>query len=222
LDAIDPSENFRRDFASIEANGNRLYSHYDQVLKWSRVFLLGESFTNFRGNCLNMAILYPMERIFEDYVGSKIKRQYPDFEVSLQDRIHFLVENHKGTKRFRIRPDIVMRKNGVVHHVLDTKWKVLDQSASGINYNISQADMYQLYAYGKKYRTDFIRHPRLVLIYPKNPSFDKPLHFEYENDMELWAVPYDLEGDGLEIPEILKETLLSERQTKDPIFIVVT
>jgi len=204
FDPIDMSTNHQKDFISIDTTGNRLYSHYDQVLKWSRVFLLGESFTNFKGSCLNMAILFPMERIFEDFVGSRIKRQYPDFEVSLQDRTHFLVEQHGGMKKFRIRPDIVMRKNGAVRYVLDTKWKEVDQSATGSNYNIRQADMYQLYAYGKKYKTDTAEQSALVLIYPKNPGFSKSLHFTYENRMELWAVPYDLENVLLEIPELLE------------------
>jgi 5-methylcytosine-specific restriction enzyme subunit McrC len=199
LDAIDASENHHHDFAVIDSFGNRLYSHYDQIIKWSRVFLLGESFTNFRGKCLNMAILYPMEKIFEDYVGSKIKKQFADYEVSLQDRTHHLVENHNGMKKFSIRPDIVIRNSGIVQQVLDTKWKIIDQNATGPNYKISQADMYQLYAYGKKYKAVTSNPPRLILIYPKNENFTKPLQFFYENEMELVAVPYDLEEDRVEI-----------------------
>ncbi len=201
FDSIEPSENLVRDMASIESGGNRLYSHYDQVLKWSRVFLMGESFTNFKGKCLNMAILYPMERIFEDYVGARMKSRYPDDDISLQDRSHYLVEQHQGARKFRIRPDIVIRRGGSVHSVLDTKWKEIDRLASAANYNISQADMYQLYAYGKKYRTLTKGHPKLLLIYPRNNKFVEPLHFQYEDGMELWATPYDLEGDMVEIPQ---------------------
>ena len=200
FESIDASDNFIRDLWAIESGSNRLYSHYDQVLKWSRVFLMGESFTNFKGKSLNMAILYPMEKIFEDYVGARIKSQNPDDDVSLQDRSHFLVEQHQGTRRFRIRPDIVVRRGGSVHYVLDTKWKEIDGSASLANYNISQADMYQLYAYGKKYRTPETGHPKLVLIYPRNPHFIEPLKFLYEDTMELFAIPWDLEEDSMVIP----------------------
>ena len=45
---------------------------------------------------------------------------------------------------------------------MDTKWKRLNQSAK-TNYGISQADMYQMYAYSKKYKT-----PDIWLIYPIN------------------------------------------------------
>ena len=46
------------------------------------------------------------------------------------------------------------------------KCKLLDSTKS--NFGISQADMYQMYAYGKKYNTDSI-----VLLYPKNSNPDK-------------------------------------------------
>jgi len=207
--SIESSENLIRDMLSIEAGGNRLYSHYDQVLKWSKVFLMGESFTSFKGKCLNMAILYPMEKIFESYVGAKIKSRYPDYDISLQDRSHYLVEQHLGARKFRIRPDIVIRRGGPVHCVLDTKWKEIDRQLSATNYNISQADMYQLYAYGKKYRTPDFGHPMLVLIYPRNARFMEPLQFQYEDGMELWAMPYDLEGDAFYNNLIMNQILAS-------------
>ena len=43
---------------------------------------------------------------------------------------------------------------------MDTKWKRLNKNASA-NYGISQADMYQMYAYSKKYHTS-----EIWLLYP--------------------------------------------------------
>ena len=45
--------------------------------------------------------------------------------------------------------------------IYDTKWKILDKSKN--NYGISQADMYQMYAYHKKYDNA----QSVTLIYPK-------------------------------------------------------
>jgi 5-methylcytosine-specific restriction enzyme subunit McrC len=45
---------------------------------------------------------------------------------------------------------------------MDTKWKSLN-SDEYKNYGISQADMYQMYAYSKKYGT-----PEIWLLYPIN------------------------------------------------------
>ena len=51
-------------------------------------------------------------------------------------------------KKFLMKPDIVVkRKSDKAVFVLDTKWKLLD--AGKANYGISQADMYQMYAYQK-------------------------------------------------------------------------
>jgi 5-methylcytosine-specific restriction enzyme subunit McrC len=66
--------------------------------------------------------------------------------------------------------------------VADTKWKMINQNQSRINYGISQSDMYQLYAYGKKHQAKN-GDVHLVLIYPKHEDFIAPLHFEYEEKL---------------------------------------
>ena len=73
----------------------------------------------------------------------------------------------------------------------------LDESLEKKNYNISQADMYQLYAYGKKYalNSDSQEAPRLILLYPSNPNFQKSLdNFIYEGDLTLQVIPFNLEN----------------------------
>ncbi|HLK97107.1 MAG TPA: hypothetical protein VK364_05010, partial [Hymenobacter sp.] len=58
--------------------------------------------------------------------------------------------------------------------------------ASG-NYAIEQADLYQLYAYGKKYAAD-----DLFLIYPASDTFQVPLPvFVYDATTRLHVVPFD-------------------------------
>lgn len=47
-------------------------------------------------------------------------------------------------------PDIVVRGGGKTF-ILDTKWKLLSADSTQ-NYGISQGDMYQMYAYHKKYQ----------------------------------------------------------------------
>ena len=47
---------------------------------------------------------------------------------------------------------------------MDTKWKKLKPDP-GVNYGISQPDMYQMYAYSKKYHT-----PEIWLLYPYYPD----------------------------------------------------
>lgn len=190
LEEVETSSNIKNDLAKV-SSANRLLSKYKTLLLWSEIFLTNKSFTNFKGESLNMAILFPMEKIFEDYVAFLFAKYSDGFKIKAQDKSYFLVEEHQGEKRFRLKPDIVIDKEKTRKKIIDTKWKLLDQLAEKRNYNISQADMYQLYAYGKKYSTDYI-DPSLVLLYPSNPNFSSQLdNFIYEGDLVLKVIPFD-------------------------------
>ena len=54
----------------------------------------------------------------------------------------------RATRPFRLKPDVVlMRPHGQVRFILDAKWKRIDPNAP--NHGVSQADAYQLFAYGR-------------------------------------------------------------------------
>jgi len=120
-----------------------------------------------------------MNLLFESYVGNYLKK-CDGFEVSLQDKGKYLVET---PPKFALKPDIVINKNIIA----DTKWKILSEEKS--NKGISQADMYQLYAYGKKYNCD-----KLYLIYPKDEKNIKSETYIFENEMKLKILFFDLEN----------------------------
>ena len=197
FDPIKESTDLILDFRKVSGS-NRLYLNYKQAISWSEVFLMNKSFTNFSGNSKNMAILFPMERIFEDYVGYLMKTYADGHEIKTQDKSYYLVSNHKDKNKFRLKPDIVAT-NEINNEqlIFDTKWKLLDESKEKKNYNISQSDMYQLYAYGKKYdlKNGLSTEPKLVLLYPSNPNFQKPLEdFIYEGELILSVVPFNLKN----------------------------
>lgn len=178
------SKNIAADLSNLN-DRNRLFNYYDDALSWARLFLEGKSFTSYKGKYLNTAMLFPMEILFESYVAHKLKTQHPNFTITTQDRQHYLVTDMlKDQKKFRIRPDIVIK---AYEHLIvaDTKWKVLDQNSANKNYLITQADMYQLYAYGKKYNS-----ANLVLIYPECETFTGELHFRYEDQLHLRCIPW--------------------------------
>lgn len=197
LEDVDSSTDIKSDFSKINLS-SRLFVNYKTIVEWSEIFLMNKSFTNFKGDNLNMAILFPMEKIFEDYLAYLFKKYSEGYKIKTQDKSYFLIEEHRSEKRFGLRPDIVA-VNGVGNQkVIDTKWKLLDEFAERRNYNISQADMYQLYAYGKRYTTK-TQEPRLVLLYPSNPKFTNKLdHFIYEGDLKLEVVPFDFTKDEKE------------------------
>lgn len=197
-DLIPQSSNIEADLLSIKVN-NRLYTHYEKALQWAKIFLKGESFTNFKGKSLNTAILFPMERIFEDYVAAMFaKYSTGNLKVIKQDRRNYLVDKHIENGKFRLKPDIVIEKNNKPVAILDTKWKEINQYKPEKNYLISQSDMYQLYAYGKKYENK----PALFLIYPKTEHFESIDAFIYEeSNLVLKAVSFDLSANQDRIKE---------------------
>jgi len=197
FESVSESEDYISDFRKVGEN-NRLFLNYKQAISWSEVFLMNKSFTNFSGNSRNIAILFPMERIFEDYIGYLMKNYADRHEIKTQDKSYYLVSNHKNNEKFGLKPDIVATNESNQEQIIfDTKWKLIDETKGNKNYNISQADMYQLYAYGKKYdlKNGFPTEPKLVLLYPSNPNFQKPIdNFIYEGELILNVIPFDLKN----------------------------
>ena len=78
-----------------------------------------------------------------------------------------------------------------MHVVLDTKWKLIDGSGKD-KYGISQADMYQMFAYGHKYLAG---KGNIVLIYPQHDDFNEAVEhsFDFNEALKLWLVPFVIE-----------------------------
>ncbi|WP_148802571.1 McrC family protein [Campylobacter concisus] len=175
FDEVSECEDYKNFFAKLVIN--RQVKHYEQTLLWCKIFLFGNSFTPHKGDDLAFALLFDMNALFESYVGNFIKKKYAD--VSLQHSEKHLIEDPKS---FKLRPDIFLEGK----FIADTKWKIISSKD-----DISQADLYQLYAYGKKYECG-----RLYLIYPKIDGVEQePMKFRYEDKMWLEILYFDLEKD---------------------------
>jgi len=57
---------------------------------------------------------------------------------------------------------------------------------------ISQSDMYQLFAYGKKYGVK-----KVVLIYPQWVNFKKEFSFKIDGDLDLCVKSFALDDDKM-------------------------
>ncbi|ALF47706.1 McrC family protein [Campylobacter concisus] len=177
FDEISSSSDINADFSRLKLN--RQTKHYEQALLWSKIFLQNKSFGPYRGNDLAIALLFDMNVLFESYVGNFVKKKFPG--TALQHSEKHLIENPRS---FRLRPDIFLEGK----FIADTKWKIVKSRD-----DISQADLYQLYAYGKKYE-----YGRLYLVYPRISGVDqKAMKFKYENNMWLNVLYFDLEKDEI-------------------------
>lgn len=177
FDEVLECEDYKNFFAKLVIN--RQVKHYEQTLLWCKIFLLGNSFTPHKGDDIALALLFDMNALFESYVGNFIKKSFPS--TILQHSEKHLVENPKS---FKLRPDIFLKGK----FIADTKWKIVSSRD-----DISQADLYQLYAYGKKYECG-----RLYLVYPKISGIDqKAMKFKYESNIWLNVLYFDLEKDEI-------------------------
>lgn len=171
FEMVEPSTNYEKDFSKVTLNRNT--KDYELLIPWSGVFLQNKSFTTFSGETASRALLFPMEAVYESYVAQQIKKVFaPDgWDVSSQDKGYYLFV--EPTHKFALRPDIVLKRDGQTI-ILDTKWKRLIDSERK-NYGISQADMYQMYAYSKKYGAS-----EVWLLYPVNDEMrgHKDISFE--------------------------------------------
>ena len=178
FDEISSSSDINADFSRLKLN--RQTKHYEQALLWSKIFLQNKSFSLYRGNDVAFALLFDMNTLFESYVGNFIKKKLPG--VILQHREKYLIEEPK--RDFGLKPDIFLESK----FIADTKWKIVKSRD-----DISQADLYQLYAYGKKYECG-----KLYLVYPRISGVDqKAIKFKYENNMWLNVLYFDLEKDEI-------------------------
>ena len=169
FEMVEPSTNYQKDFSRVVIDRNT--KDYEMLMQWSKVFLMNKSFTTFSGKNTSRALLFPMESVYESYVAQQMRKVFgPDgWEVSSQDKGYYLFEEPR--KQFALHPDIVCTM-GDRTIIMDTKWKSLIDNERK-NYGISQADMYQMYAYSKKYGAS-----EIWLLYPYNEKMHEELVFE--------------------------------------------
>jgi 5-methylcytosine-specific restriction enzyme subunit McrC len=205
FDEVPASSEVRTDFQRLKTD--RTMGYYKDVLSWCRLLLQGHGPTATAGALNTLTLVYPMERIFEDYVAQCLKKKLLEYfpnadRLKTQARKHYLVSEHDGSPIFNLRPDLFVLNGKQNICVMDTKWKLVDSSDRAKKYGISQADMYQLYAYGHKYLKG-AGSKELLLIYPKTAAFSSPLPgFNYEDGFRLRVVPFDIDtGELVGLPE---------------------
>lgn len=200
FDEIPQSADYKSDFARLRID--RGMSYYETPLAWARLILEGFSPQTMQGNNHAISLLFPMEKVFEDYVAMVLRQQlHRDYQLKTQASSKYLV-THNQNQWFKLKPDLVIKKDKQVISVLDTKWKLIDPSkANGSDkYGLSQSDFYQMFAYGNNYFDDEAQCDReMFLIYPAHGGFEKPIEQSFDfrlsngRSLKLWVVPFVIE-----------------------------
>ncbi len=173
---------------------DRLMSHYGTIRTWCELILSERNPMSALGQWFGRSLLFPMEKVFEAYVGACLRRVLPaGSRLRTQAASRFLCR--QGERNiFQLRPDFLIESEDSVW-VVDAKWKLLDANDAQNNYGLNQSDFYQLFAYGRRYRRGL---GQLALVFPLTPTFSQPLEtFDLEDGLLLDAVPLDLESGHL-------------------------
>ena len=169
---------------------DRLMSHYESIKPWCELILSNRNPMSALGEWTGRSLLFPMEKVFENFVEASLRRQLPVCAtLKCQAANRYL--SHQGTRQvFQLKPDFLIDYQGTTW-VVDAKWKLLDSADVANNYGLGQGDLYQLFAYGKRYLNGT---GQLLLVYPGSKTFQQPLEdFDLEDGLWLGVVPLDLE-----------------------------
>ena len=169
------------DFKKV--NLTRLNKVYEPVLNLAKIFINQSSLEMSADNISTFSFVFDMNYLFEEYVGEMIKRSCYDqyASITLQKPTKNLVEEKlvdgvgMGSV-FNMRPDIVLGKNYRNHElIIDTKYKI--RLNNDKKEGVSQADMYQMNAYSKKYDC-----PNIILLYPQTKELaEHRIDFKIDN-----------------------------------------
>ncbi|MGO1247841.1 MAG: McrC family protein [Oceanisphaera sp.] len=130
---------------------NKMMQGYISIKPWCRLILeqLNPDFQ--KGKHRGIALLFPMERLFESYLKTCLQQHLVAGAklIPQASRRHLLrhipssTSNNTSQNWFALQPDFLVIQDQEHSAVLDAKWKLLDQSktTSKHKYGIQQADL---------------------------------------------------------------------------------
>ena len=137
---------------------DRTNTAFHDLHRLARLFLAGEWQSMASGRAPGFALLFPMNDLFEKFIGRRLRRALAPWPVRLQQGGFDALEDEDGTGIFRLVPDAVIDlPTGPV--IVDTKWKRLNPRERDLE--ISSSDIYQMLAYARAYGA-----ARAILLYP--------------------------------------------------------
>ncbi len=192
FDDVPESRHISQDLQAWRTSRDMQY--YQNLLPWLKLILSQYSPFATANHHAGISFLLPMDKLFEAYVAGQIRHCLPrDYQLKTQSTAQYLATQN-GKSMFQLHPDLATFNDDECVAVLDTKWKLLDQTLADGKAGIAQADMYQLFAYGHKLLKN--RQGKLALIYPKWTEFNQPLvPFQLDSNLTLSVLPFDLDNE---------------------------
>ena len=186
-----PSDALRWDLIMLDRTNMR----WRELLSLARLFLGDRHQQTSAGRDDGYALLFEMNILFEEYVERLLRRALAGTGLTVTAQGgHRDCLFEGATGRFRTKPDLIVRQGSQITLIIDTKWKRIkriDDPKRGV----SQADVYQLMAYGRLYNC-----PQVLLLYPHHGALPPdPILVQYSIAMpnaqeKLFLATLDVTG----------------------------
>ena len=149
---------------------NRNQAIFKEPLELAQMFLQNSTISLHNHTFTNLAILFDMNKLFEEFVYVALKRTYPKWNIKAQNTKLIIASiNNIPNTDYTIRPDIIVNGNTII----DTKYKIIDLP----NKRPSESDIYQMLAYSKFYGIK-----NIILCYPKyHQNYNRATALEDKN-----------------------------------------
>ena len=172
---------------------DRTNTTFHDLHRLARLFLTGDWQSTTGGKATGFTLLFPMNELFERFIGESLKRALDPGRVRLQDRSHSALRDDadkdaSGEPKplFNLQPDAVIDAT-IRPTVLDTKWKRLTPHEPRYErtLGVDQSDVYQMLAYARAYGAG-----RLILLYPwhKELGGHEEPHKRRSRILRTWTV----------------------------------
>lgn len=159
---------------------NRNQTMFQEPLDLAQMFLQHSTISLHNHTFTNLAILFDMNKLFEEFVYMALKRTYPKWNIQAQSSKQIIknIGNIPDTS-YTIRPDIIINGNTII----DTKYKILDLPDK----RPSEADIYQMLVYAKFYGIK-----NIILCYPTYQKNYNNLSVLEDKDCSITLLTLDL------------------------------
>ncbi|WP_374601092.1 McrC family protein [Arenimonas sp.] len=140
---------------------------YQAAIRWAELILRLLSPNLRSGGSAAPEMLFDMNRLFEAAIAANLKERVRPLGIDLavQDTSHEL-EERDSHPAFKLKPDMVLRRNDSLAAIADTKWTAVAPGRSG-RIEPEASHVYQMNAYASAFGCE-----DFYLIYPWNPSID--------------------------------------------------
>lgn len=158
---------------------------YEVAFNMAKLFYYNSSPSLNKGDEYTFSFLVPVNQLFELYIY-KVLRLVPKKELNaLYQTARSYLASINGKKHIQLKPDITLIKGDEIYYILDAKYKEIVFKKQTLL--ISEADVYQMLAYGVGFNCK-----KIALIYPKflsdDPSEPMVRNLEIQNNKNVISI----------------------------------